>query len=229
MHGRFLWADLSTFDLDAAHAFYARMMGWRFDGYFAHKDDVSVAGLYTMPEKFQAIGMPSFWMSYIGVDNLAASIETASRLGGRVEVGPQPLGAGQFALVRDPLGAGFTLYEGDDMGPSAHGHALFVSAGAAVRSFYAALFEWTFGPGFGGIQAIQSNGMTIGHLHEIPDPVQRGTEQYWGVLFGSSDLIRDAQSIEGAGGEIVAETALPEGASLLARDPQGAAFFLVGT
>ena len=65
----FVWTDLSTFDLANASEFYAELFGWRFrneDGY--HMGCVGAnqaAGIYVMPDKFQAMGLPSFWMSYI--------------------------------------------------------------------------------------------------------------------------------------------------------------------
>ena len=84
---RFVWADLSTCDVDVAADFYSAVFGWRWqnsgndgndgndfnivrrrrDYYYAIAGDESVAGLYEMPRKFAKIKMPPFWMSHIAV------------------------------------------------------------------------------------------------------------------------------------------------------------------
>lgn len=233
-HGTFLWADLSTFRPEITHDFYTRLMGWQIapDDYaIASRNARPVAGIYPMPEKFVAMGMPSFWMSYIAVADIAGVVEKARALGGKVEVGPSPFeGGGAFALIRDPLGAGFTVYEGRALdgaqaGPGGRrGHGLFVSEADAVMAFYRTLFGWDFSPPEKGIRQIRQGGRSIAHLHEIPDPTLRGKEQYWAVLFDAPP--EAAARVAEAGGEVLAETDLPEGPALLARDPDGAAFFL---
>ncbi|MEM8878817.1 MAG: VOC family protein, partial [Pseudomonadota bacterium] len=124
-HGDFVWCDLSTFDVAGTRDFYGRLFGWSYDRIpqpdgspydVASINDVPQAGVFEMPEKFQKIGLPSFWMSYIQVDDAAAIVDLARQLGGKVEVGPIPYGEGALvALIRDPLGAGFTVYQGSDL------------------------------------------------------------------------------------------------------------------
>ena len=67
----------------------------------------------------------------------------------------------------------------------------------------------------------------IACLHEIPEPEQRSGFEYWGVLFACDDLDAAAHRIAAAGGSVEAHVTLPEGAAVSARDPDGAAFFLV--
>ena len=178
--------------------------------------------------------MPSFWMSYIEVYNVAKAAEIASANGGKVELGPEPFeGGGEFALIRDPLGAGFTVYSGNSMngvtsGRGARiGHGLFVSDASAVRDFYTALFTWEFGESHGGVQDIILDGKTISRLHEIPDPAIRGKEQFWGIYFCHPNLDQASTEIPLSNGEVIATVDLPEGRALLARDPDGGAFFLL--
>lgn len=231
-HGHFLWADLSTFRLDVTLAFYERYLGWTFsnDAYHIASTEIGpVAALYRMPDKFQAIRMPSFWMSYIGVENVNTAVGLAADNGGKVELGPEPFeGGGQFALIRDPLGAGFTVYEGRAVsgviaGPGARvGHGLFVSDAAAVRPFYAALFGWSFDHISDAVWAIRSGPETLGHLHHIPDPALRGKEEYWAILFSGQ-----ARDVGALGGTEIAHVMLPEGEARLVCDPDGAAFFVL--
>ena len=154
-HGDFIWCDLSAYDPPRAMRFYSDVLNWRWSGadetgtYLASAASAPVASLYQMPERFMAMGMPSFWMSYIAVDNAAASVERARNLGGKIEIGPDELpGRGRCALIRDPLGAGFTILEsepGAKPGVAAGqraGHGLFVSDLSAIKQFYET--SWMF-------------------------------------------------------------------------------------
>lgn len=158
--GDFVWCDLSTFRVGTALEFYERLLGWSYiaisqlDGapyQIASTEQGEAAGLFEMPEKFRRIGMPSFWMSYIQVGDMDSTVELAKGMGGKVEVGPVPFDEdSSIALIRDPLGAGFTIYQGAALRPreSAAGpgrmiwNALYVSDAEAVTGFYETLFGW---------------------------------------------------------------------------------------
>lgn len=108
---RFVWTDLSTFDVREATRFYSKVFGWKFwdqDGYqLARRRSTVLAGVYEMPEPFQSINMPSFWMSYVAVDDVAATVERARQHPQAIiEVESDDFGDGRVALIRDPAGAG---------------------------------------------------------------------------------------------------------------------------
>ncbi len=235
--GDFIWCDLSAYEPQRAMAFYRDVFHWDWQTdqpggmNIALKDAAPVAALYQMPDKFIKIGMPSFWMSYIAVEDAAKTAQKAADLGGKVELGPEAFpGGGTFALIRDPLGAGFTVLQGEAGAPlSSHpghrlGHGLFVSDVAAIQPFYEALFGWTFQADEGGVSPVTHNGRTLFHCHEIPDPAIRGKEEYWAVLFAQA---LPTSQIAKAGGQIMAEFNLPEGPAILASDPSGAAFVVI--
>ena len=199
----------------------------------------TTAGLYAMPEKFRAINMPSFWMSYIHVDDIEQTVREAENHGAKVEVKPQSSpGGGRMALLRDPAGAGFTCYEGESPGgrdsTNALGrvvwHELHVSNLAQVKAFYEAVFGWL-------IKA--TNVVDRYEIFTSPDQAEpiagvqvasnqvKGDKEYWGVYFSVSSLDKAAKSIQRAGGKILAEQPLGERLSLLAYDSQGAAFYVV--
>ncbi|WP_370232641.1 VOC family protein [Cognatishimia sp.] len=240
-HGEFIWCDLSTFRPEVTKPFYTKLFDWSYDGLtqpdgsaydVAATSQGTAAAIFQMPQKFVDIGMPSFWMPYIDVDDIDACCETAKSLGGRVEIGPISWGdSGRIALIRDPLGAGFTVMQDglpDTSAIAAHkGHAmafaLYVSDAKAVQDFYNALFGWTASAldKDTSFKLTSKTGHHVAELHEMPDE-ERGKEQFWSIQFATPDLIAAKTKVLTEGGEILFE----DTATLLARDPDGAAFFL---
>lgn len=246
-HGDFVWCDLSTFDVDRTKHFYRHLFGWDYrsttqpDGaayHIALVRNAESAGIFQMPQRFEAMGLPSFWMSYIAVDDAAACVAAARVHGGTVEVGPIPFGDGaQIALIRDPLGAGFTVHQGSGMEPRllrpAPGHmawnALYVTDPAKVVGFYRALFGWRIAraPDANGSHAVTRAGAgTVAEIQTVPEALTDGFE-FWGVHFACSDLPEAAALVSRTGGKIVYRAIDTEPPMAMARDPDGAAFFLV--
>lgn len=238
-HGGFVWCDLSARDIDGTCSFYERLLQWRYhtevapDGsdYRVGYTDNPVAGVYTMPAKFDAMGLPCFWMSYVEVSSVQTAIETATTLGGKVEVGPITGPNGYLiALIRDPLGAGFTVIEGEGLRPRPdrpkHGdmawNELYVSDAQAVAAFYRSMFGWTIAKSENGTDRfdVTIGGEICSAISQLPDRV-RGKEQFWGIHFAVDDVIA-AKSYINSHGTILYE----DDNTLLARDPDDAAFFL---
>lgn len=242
MPNQFVWADLSTFDLAAAKRFYSRVLGWGYadlgEGYWlCQARDQTSAGLFTMPTRFQKIGLPSFWMSYVQVRGLGQLVERAQQLGARVEGKPAPApGGGHYALLRDPIGAGFTCYEGSALdgrgGPGDAGrlvwNELTISNLDTVAPFYTALFDWSFEPveGTGRYHLRSAAGELRAGVQVVSNTI-KGDKEYWGVYFAVPDLRAASEAIQEAGGQLGPSFALADRAALLAYDPQGAAFHLV--
>lgn len=228
----FVWTDLSTFDLDRSITFYSQVFDWNYQStdsiyYTAQTDGKEVSGLYLMPEKFQKFNLPSFWMSYINVTDIDSVIKTAKQYGGKVEMVDKENIIGQIALIRDPLGSGFTVYEGDYLNARSSGHEssyhkseLIVSDISKVKSFYENLFDWT-------IREVSKthcriyNGSSnhIAEIIEVPNSI-KGKDEYWGVYFYTDDLNLAICKVLENGGSIVHE----EKHSVLCKDPFGAAF-----
>ncbi len=240
----FTWCDLSTFDLEQALRFYARVFGWssqpmqddrRGDDYtLCYAGEDASAAIYTMPEFFQSIDMPSFWMSYVHVDSLERKVALATELGAKCEIEPTAFDAdGRFALVRDPAGAGFTLHEGLDLdGRDAlarHGrmcwNELHVPSLEVVGSFYEALFDWKIKsdatPDYRYI--VQTEGGEAVASILVLDEATKGPKNYWAVMFAVDDLDAVVRSVTEAGGSVLMmpSTELP---FAMATDDQGAMF-----
>ncbi len=235
---QFTWCDLSTFRPEVTQPFYGTVLDWTFDGpadgygpdsVFARSGRDAVAAIYPMPQKFRDINMPSFWMSYVTVSELGEALEHVAATGGRVELADE-----HFALIRDPLGAGFTLFRDPGTGPAARycahgqraGHGYFCSDFSAVRDFYRTLFGWEFeGSALDTAVIRTKDGASVASALQLPEQV-RGKEQYWAIRFAVDDLVGAADRARDAGGALVTMTDLPEGPAALIRDPDGAACFL---
>ena len=95
-------------------------------------------------------GAPPCWFSYIATADLDATAERARTLGANFLMGPADVGSGRVALVQEPNGAAFFLWQAIDFG----GAELIRAPGAmvwnelytrnleATQSFYSALFGW---------------------------------------------------------------------------------------
>lgn len=239
MHGNFTWIDLSTFDVAEAKTFYKKVFQWDFaeegNGYVnCSRSDSPGAGLYEMPEFFQKIRMPSFWMTYISVTDIDSVVAKAKDLGGKVEL-EETNALGKVALIRDPAGAGFTCYEGDTKSSRSSMTApgqwywseLFVSDLSSVNEFYSGLFGWIFEADEkkSGRFAILNNGKKIGSV-QVADNSVKGEKEFWGVFFGVRSIDQFKSDLQDSGGRIIYEHQNTNGRHYLANDSQGAAFFV---
>ncbi|MEM8858148.1 MAG: VOC family protein [Chloroflexota bacterium] len=242
--GNFVWADLSTFNLNDAYSFYSAVFDWKSTGLdptgynICLANNQEAAGLYVMPDFFQQINMPSFWMSYIQVDDIKQTVEVAAQMGGKVEVGPEPFGEqaeGQIALIRDPLGAGFTVYEGeflkgrDPVG--SHGrmvwNELIISDIQKIQPFYQALFGWRVEQVDGGqrYNVYSETNKLIANIEEISNDI-KGDLEFWGVYFAVADLDQAMRIVKRHGGAITFDNQTADSRQVMCTDPQGAAFLL---
>ncbi len=239
MMNSFIWCDLSAYRPGEAMAFYESVLGWGFDALQgdyrnAFIGDAAVAGLYEMPAKFRDIGLPSFWMSYIAVDSVEKVIENAKAMGGRIEMEEGKGSDDHVALIRDPLGAGFSVYKGTleagatgiDCAGLRSGHALFVSDRRAVIPFYEASFGWQFEQRDGYYQISLPGGEPVATIHEC-EPEERGGFEYWGIGFTVDDLAKARRRITAAGGIVYGKMPFGDNIALSAADHDEAAFFLI--
>jgi len=85
-HGTPLWNELSTSDVEAAKAFYARLLGWQYDimpmpegDYVVAKaGDAMTGGIMKLPMP----EMASQWVPYFHVDDVDAAHAVAAEAGG---------------------------------------------------------------------------------------------------------------------------------------------------
>lgn len=230
---QFTWADLSTYDLNIAKRFYSSVFDWQYtdfeDDYFLASYHYQLkSGLYETPEKYQAMNMPSFWMSYIYVENTLSIVEQALQCGGKVEL-IENYPNGTLALIRDPSGAGFSIYNGLEIKmPRSNSlnapilHELFVSNLQKVKNFYYQLFRWRFEKvTTHQYHIIDETETHIASAQELSNTI-KGNFQYWAIHFSIKDRLKARKKVIDFGGNILYE----DKNDLWVNDPSGAFFNL---
>lgn len=240
--GTFSWVDLSTTDTDGAKAFYTSLFGWE-----PEDNPIPEGGVYTMLRKrgkavaalfaVQQEGQPPAWNPYVTVESADDSAAAAKGHGGTVVADAfEVMDVGRMAIVQDPTGAFFSVWE-----PRASIGAELVNEPGALtltqlntsdperaQEFYAGLFGWRF-------ESVGDGDMPYWGIY-IGDRVNAGmmplapggpAPPHWLVYFGSESVDDDAGRIRELGGQLVLEPMeVPGGRIVVAADPQGAVFGL---
>jgi hypothetical protein len=114
--GHWAWAELWTTDPAAAASFYGAVAGWTLQE-LDHPDGTYPA--FMAGDELRA-GMVEItgervnpgWAPYVSVTNVAATVKRAKELGGTVLLEPtDDIYAGRVAIIQDPTGVGFLVYE----------------------------------------------------------------------------------------------------------------------
>jgi predicted enzyme related to lactoylglutathione lyase len=122
MANPFVHIELQTRDLAKAKDFYSRLFDWKLE-------DIPAPGgmQYTMINVGEGTGggmfenadpaVPSHWLAYVGVDDIAASTARARELGAEVLQDVMQVGEyGWLSVLKDPSGAVFALWKPAAMG-----------------------------------------------------------------------------------------------------------------
>jgi uncharacterized protein len=242
--GAFSWADLSTTDQDAAKQFYGQLFGWKAidnpvgEGMvysMMQIDGKDVAAISSQPQQQRDAGVPPLWNSYITVESADAAADRAQKLGATVHAPAfDVMDAGRMAVVQDPQGAFFMLWE-----PKQHIGASLVNAPGALTwnelasvdpdgatGFYHELFGWNT-EAFEGMQmtylGIQNQGQSNGGIRSSME----NEPNYWLVYFGTADIDADTAKAGELGATVLAPpTDIGVGKIAVLQDPQGAVFAL---
>ncbi len=115
--GCLTWNDLNTREPDSGREFYEALFGWTFEKVPSDEIDYWVirngertnGGLLGLREE----GVPSFWMPYFAVEDVDAAIEKTAAGGGGKYAGPMQVPTGRAAVLHDPAGAAFAVFEGE--------------------------------------------------------------------------------------------------------------------
>jgi predicted enzyme related to lactoylglutathione lyase len=249
-HGRFVWYELATTDMEAAKAFYTEVVGWGTQD--ASMPGVAytlftaggapVSGLMSLPEDARAAGFRPSWLGCVSVDDVDAAAERVKALGGAVHVPPTEIpNISRFSIGVDPQMATIALFKWLDGGreqppdldaPSRVGwHELLAADWEQAFAFYRELFGWqkaqTDTGAAGTYQLFSAGGETIGGMYTKPamEPVP-----FWLYYFNVGDIDVAITRVKAGGGAILNGPIEVPGKRWIARctDPQGAIFALMG-
>jgi predicted enzyme related to lactoylglutathione lyase len=118
--GALTWDELVTRDVDAARAFYPSVFGWttqdcrRDDGSVSYTQWLTegrpIGGMMSMGGEFPP-DVPAHWAAYFGVESCDDAMALVRRLGGAVLGAAVDIPQGRFAIVADPHGATFKIFQ----------------------------------------------------------------------------------------------------------------------
>jgi predicted enzyme related to lactoylglutathione lyase len=116
--GCMTWNELATPDSEAAAAFYSELFGWEIEAVdtgggppysIINNGGRRNGGMMERREE----GIPPFWTAYFTVASADDAAARASELGGETHMGPMDVGAGRIAVLGDPQGAVFAVFQGE--------------------------------------------------------------------------------------------------------------------
>lgn len=244
--GSFCWIELGTTDQSAAKNFYAAIFGWAAndmpmgpDAFYTiwRLEGRDTAAGYTLRPDQTAQHVPPHWMLYIQVENVDASAGKVPQLGGKVIAGPfDVMDAGRMAVVQDPTGAYFCLWQPNKNAGigihSVHGALCWADLSTSdtkrASDFYSGLFGWQF---------VKDEKDASGYLHikngehfigGVPPSkyLQPGVPPHWLAYFQVDDVDVTANKAKEMGGKLCVPPMSMEGVGRMSiiGDPQGAIF-----
>ena len=241
--GTFCWADLGTDDPEVATAFYVGLFGWDIDD--TPTDDAGVYRTFRLSggtvgalHQRAAGPAPPAWLCYVSVSDTDTSALAASAAGALGVQDPFDVSdAGRMAVVQDPTGAHFALWE-----PRSSIGATLVNVPGAfclnqlntsdperAATFYTDVFGWR-------IEQVGTDPMPYWGIWNGPGlnggmmtlPPGSPAPSHWLLYFATDDVDGSAARVGELGGTVLAPPmAVPGGRIAVANDPQGATFGLL--
>jgi predicted enzyme related to lactoylglutathione lyase len=244
--GTCCWLELGTTDVDAGSRFYSGLFGWEIHKspmgpdafyYIFRLGGRDVAAGYKLADEQRREGLPAHWLTYFSTPDADATASRAVSLGAALLKEPfDVLEVGRMAVVRDPQGAVFALWQPhshhgigrrDEPGTLCWNELMTTDADAAAQ-FYTALF----GLGHGimpmpdvSYHLLKAGDRPMSGIMTFP-PALHGVPPSWTVYLAASDCDTTAAMAERLGGRtLVRPSDVPTvGRFAVLGDPQGAAF-----
>lgn len=255
--GSFIWYELLTTDADAAARFYGAVVGWSIPAgdpenqhvyrMIGRSDGGTNGGVLQLDAEMQAKGARPAWVPYLYVPDVDAVVAAIHEDGGGTLMPKTTIPQGTFAMVTDPQGVPFYVMtpvppagKADatsdvfsvDQPQHVRWNELASPDLGAAKAFYARHFGFEFnnampmGP-MGDYCFIEHHGVVLG---AIMQQAQAGQPALWLPYIGVTSVMAAKAAIETGGGEVLnGPMEVPGGDWIIvARDPQGAAFGVVG-
>jgi predicted enzyme related to lactoylglutathione lyase len=214
---------------------------FRSDYVILEREGREAAALCAQGEEQRQQGIPPHWLSYVSVKDADAASAKAKELGGRLLMGPfDVMEAGRMALLQDPAGAVFALWQArNHTGIAAYREPdalcwteLATTDATKAGPFYTRLFGWILKPSANPAMPYSEwilGGEPFGGMMEISEhwgPTWKEIPSHWMVYFGVEDVDERAAKAVALGATLcVPPQDIPDvGRFAVINDPQGAVF-----
>lgn len=245
--GRFSWCELVTSDPEAAKAFYGAIFGWTTQAFEGNSSYVMwaapsgpVGGVMDLSQS--PPGTTSHWTGYVYVANVDNSVARTTTLGGTVHLPGTSMGGIRFAILADPQGGVFGVYQNttpsdppvETKRPGLGEFSwceLMSSDPAGAFAFYTNLFGWvrTSSMDMGEMGSYDMFGLvqdanSMGGMMRSPP----GMPTAWLFYANVADADIATAKVRELGGQVMhGPVDVPGGGRIsMCVDPQGAAFAL---
>jgi uncharacterized protein len=114
--GALCWNELATTDVEHATSFFGELLGWAYETGDSGYVSVTNAGRLNggvREQSEQERRAPPAWLPYFTVDSADGSERQALQLGGRGLLPTADWPRGRYAVMADPQGAAFAVFEGE--------------------------------------------------------------------------------------------------------------------
>lgn len=256
--GSFIWYELMTPDADEASRFYGSVIGW----HIADRPDPNspgrdyrmivrsggghAGGVLQLSPEMQASGAAPCWLTYLQVEDVAATAKAITADGGQVHM-QMSLPVGDVAMVSDPMGTVFYIMRpvpppgqpdavSDVFHPTAtqrvRWNELVTPDLARAKAFYSRHFGYAFNEpmsmgNMGEYCFFDHGGVRPGAMmQQVPDLKLGG----WVFYFGVPSVLAAKRAIEAGGGHVLMGPHEVPGGDwvVVATDPRGAVFGVTG-
>ncbi|MGH8907960.1 MAG: VOC family protein [Egibacteraceae bacterium] len=242
--GTLCWTVMVTPDATRTAAFYSGLFGWQAADASAGFASLQlggreVAGLLQLPEATGAAEASSRWLVYLASDDIGRHLAKVEAAGGRILAPAFDVpGAGRMAVVSDPVGAEFGLWEGwGHPGAGVMGDPgsltwaeLYTRSRAAAARFYSAVFDWAVEEVRAGQETFITcsiDGKSVAGMMKM-SAAWGDTPSHWMPYFAVTDVDEAVTLADGLGGETVAAPHdTSAGRLAVLRDPLGALLIVV--
>ena len=242
-HGVPSWADFGAGDPAKAAEFYGSLFGWDV------QDMGPDAGGYKMcllrGKAVAGLGPkedpgPPRWTTYVTVDSADDAAAKVKANGGQVIAEPMDVfDAGRMAVVADPAGAVFSVWQANqhigsqlvnEPGAMCWNELVSTDVDAALQ-FYPAVFGWNY-------ETHKGDGMeytewrvgkrSVGGLMAKPAAMPPQVPSHWAVYFAVHDCDATIKEVAELGGrQMTPAMDIPQGRFAFVTDPEGGAFGVI--
>ncbi len=227
--GNFCWIDFATPDPDGVKTFYQKVFGWKYSEspmpcggtytMISTADGDGVGGLFLMPDEMKQAGIPPHISNYIEVENVDDSTKIANELGATIKMEPFDIfDYGRMAVVVDPTGAHFALWQSMSHGDDCEGkmasretHGMFswqelmTTNVDQAETFYKDLLGWSYNTmdiGDQNYTLIRNQDDEIGGMMRLPAEM-KDVPPHWKTYFTVTDIDETIAVIKDNGGNIL--------------------------